>query len=184
MAKELPPRLYRVQHDKSFTMYSPDFGFEARGHYHMSASHWLNEGTIARHLDWKDESEQPTPFISMFDDIGKVSARGRPGLLCRKLIPSIGKARERAQLFQKLGKTHVFIAEINTLGLKRQDCTIQFENCLKHLPVWQDSDKTITLFAMRDAKNCFNINFRIVQDSEWLSIDEILAERIKLWRVR
>ena len=59
---------YRAQSDKSYTYYEDGYGFEAKGHYLMDLSHWLNKGKLERHLDWHDRSSEPTPFISVFDD--------------------------------------------------------------------------------------------------------------------
>jgi hypothetical protein len=63
-----PKRFYRVQSDRSFTLYDATDGFKAQGHYHMGNSHWINKGKFQRHLDWSDRSDEPTPFISLFDN--------------------------------------------------------------------------------------------------------------------
>ena len=63
-----PRHFYRVQSNKSYTLYDKDDGFEANGHYHMMYCHWLNKGKVECHLNWHDRSKQPTPFISVFDN--------------------------------------------------------------------------------------------------------------------
>jgi hypothetical protein len=70
MDPTLPPRFYRVQHNNSFTYYSQENGFLSQASYYIDFNHWLNQAKIAKHLDWMDRSLQPTPFISMFDNIG------------------------------------------------------------------------------------------------------------------
>jgi hypothetical protein len=80
MASELPPRLYRCQHRQSFTIWDGE-AFGSAGWYAMKASHWLNGKKISRHLDWKDRSEEPTPFISLFADLGcfhRIHVHGDP----------------------------------------------------------------------------------------------------------
>lgn len=65
-----PLRLYRVHSASSFTVYDEQHGFEARGHYLMDPSHWINKGRFESHLRWEDRPLEPTPFISLFDNFG------------------------------------------------------------------------------------------------------------------
>ena len=66
-----PPQFfYRVQHRDSYTYYDPQTGFEARGHYKMDPSHYINGLKVKAHLNWADRSDEPTPFISVFDNYG------------------------------------------------------------------------------------------------------------------
>lgn len=65
-----PKAFYRVQHDRSFTLYDDD-GFEARGHYTMDCGHWINRRKLEQHLNWNDRSPEPSPFISVFDNHGE-----------------------------------------------------------------------------------------------------------------
>jgi hypothetical protein len=62
---------FRVQHERSFTYYEPSVGFEAKGFYWMDYSHWFNPLKVRKHLDWNDKSSEPSPFISVFDNLGK-----------------------------------------------------------------------------------------------------------------
>ena len=63
-------KFYRAQSDRSFTEYTAN-QFQSRGSYFVHNSHWLNKGKIERHLAWNDRSVQPTPFISVFDNLRK-----------------------------------------------------------------------------------------------------------------
>jgi hypothetical protein len=69
-------RFYHVQVQdeaikvNSFTTYNAQRGFEANASYSMAYCHWLNKAKIERHLDSHDRSQQPTPFISVFDNYG------------------------------------------------------------------------------------------------------------------
>jgi len=69
-AAGIPQRLYRVQHATSYTHYAADEGFIANGSYLMDYSHWLNPEKVTGHLDWSNRSAEPTPFISLFDNLG------------------------------------------------------------------------------------------------------------------
>ena len=69
MASVLPLQLYRCQHRESFTIWDGE-RFGSAGWYATQASYWLNAEKISRHLNWKDRSEQPTPFISLFANSG------------------------------------------------------------------------------------------------------------------
>lgn len=63
-----PPYFYRVQHDRSFTIF--DRGFRARGRCHGNYDAWITPGKFHEHLDWYSRPSQPTPFISVFDNKG------------------------------------------------------------------------------------------------------------------
>ncbi|KAL8891089.1 MAG: hypothetical protein Q9215_001860 [Flavoplaca cf. flavocitrina] len=64
-----PPQFfYRVQHRGSYTTYNPYNGFVSRGHYDVHPAELLNKRTVEAHLDWGDRSNQPSPFISVFDN--------------------------------------------------------------------------------------------------------------------
>lgn len=65
------PALYRVQHKGSFTYHDGHEGFVARGRYFMDYSHWINPTKVRMHLKWKDRSNEPSPFISLFDNLRK-----------------------------------------------------------------------------------------------------------------
>ncbi|KAL4994475.1 hypothetical protein BDV10DRAFT_203803 [Aspergillus recurvatus] len=71
----IPPSFYRIQHDRSCPIFNPQDGFESHGHYLMPYSFWLNSGRIRSHLVWGDSPVEPTPFISVFDDIAKARKR-------------------------------------------------------------------------------------------------------------
>jgi len=66
-----PPKLYRVQHSTSFTHHGYQEGFRAKGTYWMDYSHWFNRGKVTKHLDWKDRSLEPSPFISLFNNLSR-----------------------------------------------------------------------------------------------------------------
>lgn len=63
--------LFRVQYERSFTYYEPNNGFEANAFYWMDPSHWFNPSNVRKHLDWNDRSSESSPFISLFDNLGK-----------------------------------------------------------------------------------------------------------------
>ena len=69
-----PSALYRVQHEKSFTYHDRHEGFVANGQYYMDYSHWINAKKVRNHLNWNDTSDEPSPFISLFDNLGKVNS--------------------------------------------------------------------------------------------------------------
>ncbi|KAL8877537.1 MAG: hypothetical protein Q9198_004464 [Flavoplaca austrocitrina] len=76
-----PPQFfYRVQHRGSYTTYNPYNGFVSRGHYDVHPAELLNKRTVEAHLDWGDRSNQPSPFISVFDNYGIASLRNMPTL--------------------------------------------------------------------------------------------------------
>jgi hypothetical protein len=69
------PTLYRVQHTRSFTHYDNDEGcFVAGGQYRVYPGHWTDPAKIRKHLNWHDQSAE-TPFISLFDNLGKPNLR-------------------------------------------------------------------------------------------------------------
>jgi hypothetical protein len=68
----VPRILCRVQHGGSFTYHDRTEGFVANGQYFMDYSHWINPAKVSKHLDWKDISEEPTPFISLFSNRRKI----------------------------------------------------------------------------------------------------------------
>ena len=71
----IPPSLYRIQHNNSYTIFEPTHGFESRGHYLMGYSFWLNKGRLESHLTWSARPDEPSPFISAFDNRGRLCAQ-------------------------------------------------------------------------------------------------------------
>jgi hypothetical protein len=70
-AEHGPPTLYRVQHNRSFTYYADEHGFQAREGRSEDMCYYFDPQRIYKHLDWNDRSMEPTPFISLFDNLGK-----------------------------------------------------------------------------------------------------------------
>lgn len=117
LVETLPPNLYREQHEKSFTSYEPGHGFFARGHYLMDWCHWINKGKIEKHLNWNNRSDEPTPFISTFNNYGKPDPKFRLKLELRQLslfnsccrISSSVSCRSRSQGSLRSTDFHIFL---------------------------------------------------------------------------
>ncbi|KAI1496141.1 hypothetical protein F5X99DRAFT_414386 [Biscogniauxia marginata] len=151
-----PKYFYRVQWCHSFTFYDNPDGFAARGHYWMDYSHWLNKNKIEHHLNWKDRSEQPTPFISIFDN--------------RR------DAEERARHLANRGQRDVFIAEIHVPRLQSSTLEIVFGEKTVRLPalLHVDDDSGVTTFISTFAvQQHLGVDVRVSQRSEWFALDYI-----------
>jgi len=64
-----PKAFYRVQHRSSYTRYDKD-GFYANARYSMHYHHWINQAKFNNHLNRKDRPLEPTPYISVFENLG------------------------------------------------------------------------------------------------------------------
>ncbi|QUC23925.1 uncharacterized protein UV8b_08166 [Ustilaginoidea virens] len=118
-------RFYRVQSDESFTHWDSD-GFTAMGRYWMDYCHWINRGKIECHLNWKDRSIEPTPFISIFDNLRD--------------------AEQRAELM-RAGNNGVFIAEVVLPDPQQSTLEIDFSDRRVDLPaLLHVDDKGTTTF--------------------------------------
>lgn len=171
MAYALPSALYRTQHGRSFT-YHGEEGFQSRGRYFMTYSHWLNKGKIVKHLNWRDRSLEPTPFISFTSDEGKpISIHW----LAHINWPNLDHAQYRADLHVQQGIPGVFIATINTGGFWLEVLEIKFSDTAIELPTWVNP-QGVRIFSMVDAARHFNIPF--VQASEWLVIEDLPSDLI------
>ncbi|KAL4931888.1 uncharacterized protein BDV17DRAFT_227850 [Aspergillus undulatus] len=148
----IPPSFYRVQHDRSYTIFNPQDGFESNGHYLMPYSFWINNGRIRSHLMWGDSPVEPTPFISVFDDIAE--------------------ARKRVRHHQCRGDTGIFIAEIDTSSLCPKILDIEFADITIQLPAWANNQGT-TFISSRVVREHLRIQNCIFQDSEWFALDYI-----------
>lgn len=65
------PTFYRVQDSSSFTLYSEDTGLNSNGKYFMRTDHIINAQRISTHLTWGARPSEPSPFISVFDNLGE-----------------------------------------------------------------------------------------------------------------
>ncbi|KAL9585895.1 MAG: hypothetical protein Q9212_001252 [Teloschistes hypoglaucus] len=61
-------RFYRVQSEHSHTLYNEVDGFEARAHYMMPDSFYINKQMIQKHLGYQPIGRCPSPYISLFDN--------------------------------------------------------------------------------------------------------------------
>ncbi|KAL4947204.1 hypothetical protein BDW69DRAFT_204617 [Aspergillus filifer] len=144
------PFFYRIQHDRSYTIFDPQYGFESNGHYSMPYSFWLNKGKIESHLDWEACPMQPTPFISVFDDIAK--------------------ADERLKHHQRRGDTGIIVAAIDTSSLRPTIINIYFADTTVRLPAWKNNEGT-TFVSTQAFREHLRVQTSISQASEWLALD-------------
>ncbi|PMD66302.1 uncharacterized protein K444DRAFT_607727 [Hyaloscypha bicolor E] len=150
------PKLYRVQHSTSFTHHANHEGFRAKGTYWMDYSHWFNPRKVTKHLDWKDRSLEPSPFISFFDNLKDTQMR--------------------ASFHRKAGCEGVFVAEIDISNFTPYCLRIEFLegpielNGLLHTPT------TTMLFPLVELRSKFHLDFRIIQSSEWIALSYIPPE--------
>lgn len=155
----VPPALYRVQHEGSFTFHDHREGFIANGKYMMNYSHWINQTKVMEHLDEKSRPMEPSPFISLFDNIGD--------------------ARRKAIYHLRQGRRNVIIAQINTAGVLKSDrLCIQFSNISIEIPSWRHPATDTLFLPMSELGPSFRINLKSIQRSEWLAISSIPAELI------
>lgn len=89
----------------------------------------------------------------------------------------LGVSKKRAELLLRLKYRDVFIAEIETAGLRRENLPIEFADVIVNLPVLTDREGSL-FFSMVDAGRCFGINHATIQRSEWLAVHQIPVERI------
>jgi len=152
------PRLYRVQHERSFTHYEPSIGFVAKGFYWMDYSHWFNPRKVRKHLDRDDRSLEPSPFISLFDNLAD--------------------AERRASFHRKRGDSNVFVAQIDMSEFERYCLSIQFLEGSIEIHGWIHPRERTKLFSMQEIGRKFHIEFSIIQRSEWLALESIPPEMI------
>jgi hypothetical protein len=76
-------KFYRVQHANSFTVYRPAFGLEARGvPNYIDREETFNARTFYRHLQWRTRSAPFSPFISLYNNVGKTRHKqGGPNVM-------------------------------------------------------------------------------------------------------
>ncbi|CZR54536.1 uncharacterized protein PAC_04420 [Phialocephala subalpina] len=167
----LPSAFYRVQHHRSYTVFQRESdhasaGFTSNGHYLMNGSLWINKEKIESHLVWKSRPLEPSPYISVFDNLDD--------------------ARKRAQLHSEQGKRRVFIARIETSSLRYKPLDLQFqiertttdgkivkvEHRTVHLPAWVATDGT-TFIPVKAAWQNLWVDRMKGQKSEWLALDHI-----------
>ncbi|KAL8784970.1 MAG: hypothetical protein Q9213_003631 [Squamulea squamosa] len=158
-----PNPFYRVAHNRSFTIYHPVYGFESKGHYHMNPSHFITKRKVQGHLTWSDRPNEPTPFISVFDNYND--------------------ADKRAREFIEDGHRGVVIAEIDTMELQASILTLDTAEGSVNLQIWQTParDTFISVLALRQA---LHLEFWMGQASEWLALDTIPNDLIsRVWTV-
>ena len=171
-----PQSFYRVQHRGSYTTYNQYNGFESRGHYDADPADLLKKWTVEAHLDWGDRSNQPSPFISVFDNYGIASLRNMPTLT---LIYHPDDAYERAYNHVQRGNRGVFIAEIGPTNLYPFLTTVDIENRLVNLRIWQTPNND-TFVRILDLRSALRLKPWMCQASEWLVIDQIPVALIRL----
>ncbi|PLB39040.1 uncharacterized protein BDW47DRAFT_124961 [Aspergillus candidus] len=154
----IPARFYRVQHDGSYTIFDHVDGFESPGHYQMAYSFWLNRGKLESHLNWKARSDQPTPFISVFDNLGD--------------------ANDRALLLRQRN-TGVFVAEIDTSSLQGAVLDIEFAEGVIKLPVWVNEESGVTIVSTSAVRTHLEVGLSVSQESEWFALDHIPYSMIR-----
>ncbi|OGM48684.1 hypothetical protein ABOM_001966 [Aspergillus bombycis] len=131
---------------------------EARGHYHMSLSHWLNRAKIEEHLDWHRCLIQPSPFISVFNNEHD--------------------ANRRAQYHVDRGCSGVFVAEIDTSFLEPVTLQINFAHETVQLPVWKNYENT-TFISTQAVRRHLGVSHSVSQLSEWFALEYIPASMIR-----
>ncbi|PKY02316.1 hypothetical protein P168DRAFT_284037 [Aspergillus campestris IBT 28561] len=163
----IPPRFYRVQHNGSYTIFDHADGFESRGHYQMAYAFWLN----------KDE---PTPFISVFDNLGRLFTRSAKSKCTPLLILLVfaGDANERALLLRRRN-TGVFVAEIDTSSLQGAILDIQSAVGVIRLPVWVNEKSGITFVSTSAVRTHLEVKLSVSQRSEWFALDHIPYSMIR-----
>lgn len=170
------PRLYRVQHERSFTYYEPSIGFMSKGCYYMDYSHWFNPRKVRKHLEWDDRSLEPSPFISLFDNLGETNSTNHR--TCRILKWTLADTGRRALFHRERGDSNVFIARIDMSGFERYCLSIQFLEGSIDIHGWRHPTKKIMLFPMQEIGRKFHIEPRFIQRSEWLALESIPPEMI------
>jgi len=89
-------------------------------------------------------------------------------------------AQERATLHRNRDDTEVFIAEIDISQFAAYRLRIQFLNELIELGGIIDPLTSTMVFPMTDLGDQFRIDYRIVQNTEWLALESIPPELIHL----
>lgn len=176
----IPARFYRVQHDGSYTIFDHVDGFESPGHYQMAYSFWLNRGKLESHLNWKARSDQPTPFISVFDNLGKLFTRSAISKCTSLLILLVfaGDANDRALLLRQRN-TGVFVAEIDTSSLQGAVLDIEFAEGVIKLPVWVNEESGVTIVSTSAVRTHLEVGLSVSQESEWFALDHIPYSMIR-----
>ena len=148
----------------------------------MDYSHWLNRGKIERHLDWYDRSEEKTPFISVFDNQGKLLLSILVGFWKGQLIliKKAAHAVARAKLLKERGHTGVFIAEITLPHPNPGTLMVTFSDERVEVPVLQHTHGAgnMTFISVRNLGARLHVDFRIIQASEWLAVEFIPVNAI------
>jgi hypothetical protein len=116
MSDRPPQAFYRVQHGCSFTHYD-DEGFSTQASYIMDWCQWVSKEKFESHLDWKASPNEPTSYISLFDNPAD--------------------AQKRAEFHVKQGRRGVFIAKVVPPALTLTSWLIRFSNVNIDLPVWK-----------------------------------------------
>jgi len=89
-------------------------------------------------------------------------------------------AQERATFHRNRDDTGVFIAEIDISQFATHRLRIQFLNELIELEGIIGPLTSTTMFPMTDLGNKFRIDYRIVQNTEWLALESISPELIQI----
>ncbi|KAL9589792.1 MAG: hypothetical protein Q9203_001402 [Teloschistes exilis] len=154
-------RFYRVQSEHSNTLYSEVEGFEARAHYMMPDSFYINKQMIQKHLRCQPMSALLSPFISLFDN--------QP------------EAINRASFLWNQGHRQVFVAEIHAPLLPdtviiEPDANNNY--VVARLPIWQTQERD-TFIPMSSLQTALHVDTGMNTESEWLALDYIPRHLIK-----
>ncbi|TDZ39489.1 hypothetical protein CTRI78_v010585 [Colletotrichum trifolii] len=146
---------YRVQSDQSFTHYDEEVGFAPQGNYYMNYEHWVTKDRIEAQLNWKARPLEPSPFISVFDNLD---------------------AKRRAAMLKDVQHTGVFVAEIRVSSPETESLDVGYAND-KTLPVLTTMDETgvctSAFFSTHDARRHLAVDHRVSQLSEWFTLGSI-----------
>jgi hypothetical protein len=156
MSKQPPNAFYRVQHANSFTAFDEQ-GFKSQASYLMDHCHWVNKAMFESHLKWKARPSEPTPYISVFDNMRDAQAR--------------------ADVHLNQGHRIVLIAKIEPRYLNLTSWPIHFADMDVELPVWCSSDGH-TFISTAAIRRHLRVDVRISQASEWFAAEKISANLI------
>jgi hypothetical protein len=161
MSEQPPPNFYRVQHNGPFTHYD-DEGFSAQASYIMDWCQWVNKEKFESHLGWNANPVEPTPYISLFDNLAD--------------------AQKHADFHVKQGRHGVFIAKVVPSALTLSSWLIRFSNGNINLPVWKAADHH-TFISTSAIGRYLRVSLEISQASEWFAVDVIPANMITvIWK--
>jgi hypothetical protein len=151
MSDQPAKAFYRVHHAHSFTTFDTR-GFTSQASYSMERCYWVNKERFETHLFWKARPSEPTPYISVFDNLRDAQAR--------------------ANFHLKKGQRDVIIVKIEPRYLNLDSWSIDFADTDVGLPVWCDGDGH-TFISTDAIRRHLRVNVSISQASEWFAVENI-----------